>query len=131
MTCCRRIKNPAESQSLLCRVLLWLSIPFCSREGGLIERLVVKVVIAAEGSKLSTEIPILENVPEREYYWRSASEITEHTDIRYDEEQPLIALIYGQNQLRSFDLSETASGRDDALAENDYVYYFSFEFSKE
>ena len=95
------------------------------------ERFVVKIVIAAEGSKLSTEIPILENVPEREYYLRSASEITERTDIRYDEEQPLIALIYGQNQLRSFDLSETASGRDDALAENDYVYYFSFEFSKE
>ena len=46
------------------------------------ERFVVKVVIAAGGSKLSTEIPILENVPEREYYLRSASEIPERTDIR-------------------------------------------------
>ncbi len=90
MTCCRRIKNPAESQSLLCRVLLWLSIPFCSREGGLIERFVVKVVIAAEGSKLSTEIPILENVPEREYYWRSPKMITctiSHSNFRKNKQE--------------------------------------------
>ena len=32
------------------------------------ERFAVKVIIAAEGSKISTEIPILENVTDREYY---------------------------------------------------------------
>lgn len=92
---------------------------------------VIKVVISAEGSKFSTELPILEDVADREYYGRFATEIRENTDIRYNEEQALAALIYDNDKLRIPDLGELMSGQTDSLAENDYVYYFSFEFCKE
>ena len=95
------------------------------------ERFAVKVIIAAEGSKISTEIPILENVTDREYYGRSATEIVGKTDIRYNEEQGLLALIYDNDQMRVLDINDLMNGQTDSLRENDYVYYFSFEFCKE
>ena len=94
------------------------------------ERFVVKVIIASEGSKLSTEIPILEDVIDREFYGRTATEIDERTDIRYNEEQALVALIYGKNGLRVLDINDFINGQTDSLYENDYMYFFSFEFCK-
>lgn len=91
----------------------------------------VKLIIADDESKLSTEIPILENVPERQYYGRSATEISENTDIRYDEEQALLALIYDNDVMRTFGLYDLMNGQINFLAMNDYVYYFSFAFCKE
>lgn len=90
----------------------------------------VKIIMADDASKFSTEIPILEGVEDRAYYGRSASKITRKTDIIYNEEQPLVALVYGKNQVRSIDLHDVTNGTSEALAENDYVYYFSFEFCK-
>ena len=90
----------------------------------------VKIIMADDASKFSTEIPILEGVEDRAYYGRSASKITRKTDIIYNEEQPLVALVYGKNQVRSIDLHDVSNGISEALAENDYVYYFSFEFCK-
>lgn len=90
----------------------------------------VKIIIADDASKFSTEIPILERVEDRAYYGRSASEITRKTDVVYNKEQPLVALVYGKNQVRSIDLHDVTNGTSEALAENDYVYYFSFEFCK-
>lgn len=90
----------------------------------------VKLIMADDESKFSTEIPILEGVEDRAYYGRSASKITRKTDIIYNEEQPLVALVYGKNQVRSIDLHDVTNGTSEALAENDYVYYFSFEFCK-
>ena len=90
----------------------------------------VKIIMADDASKFSTEIPILEGVEDREYYGRSASKITRKTDIIYNEEQPLAALVYGKNQVRSIDLHDVTNGTSEALAENDYVYYLSFEFCK-
>lgn len=95
------------------------------------ERFVVKLSIADEGAKLSTEIPILDSVPEREYYMRSATEILGAADIRYGEEQPLLALIYDNDQMYVCDIEDIAEGRLEYIAEDDYVYYFSYEFSKE
>lgn len=91
---------------------------------------VIKVVISAEGSKLTTEIPILENVPEREYYGRSATEIREKKNITYNEEQPLAALLYDNDEMRVLDLGELMDGQTDSLAENDFVYFFSCRFRK-
>lgn len=88
----------------------------------------VKLIIADGSSKISTQIPILEDVEGREWYGRSASDITGETEIRYDEEQGLLALMYGKDGLRVLDLSELEKGF--FPAENDYVYYFSFCFSK-
>ncbi|MBR2223797.1 MAG: helix-turn-helix transcriptional regulator [Christensenellaceae bacterium] len=91
----------------------------------------VKLIVSADGSKYSAEFPILEDVPERMYYGRSATEMREETAIRYDEEQALAALIYDNDQMRVLDLYDLMDGKTDALAENDYVYYFSFAFCKE
>ena len=90
----------------------------------------VRLIAAAAGSKMSTDIPILEDVPGREYYGRAAGEIREKTDIRYNEEQPLLALIYGKDGIRTVALEDLAGGQSDALAYNDYVYLFTFEFKK-
>lgn len=95
------------------------------------ERFMVKIIIASDGPKLSTEMPILEEVTDREYFGRSATEISERTDIRYNEEQSLLALIYGKDGIRVTDINGLMNGETDALSENDYVYYFSFEFCKE
>lgn len=91
---------------------------------------VVNIVIAADGTKGSTEYPILEGVADREYYGRAAAQISESTDIRYNGEQALLALIYDNDKLRTLDVNELMDGRTDALAENDYVYFFTFEFIK-
>lgn len=93
-------------------------------------RFAVKLIIANEGAKLSTEIPILDGVPGREYYMRSATEILGATDIRYGEEQPLLALIYDNDQMYVCDIQDIAEGRLEYISEDDYVYYFSYKFSK-
>lgn len=90
----------------------------------------VKLIMADDESKFSTEIPILEGVEDRAYYGRSASEITRKTDVVYNKEQPVVALVYGKNQVRSIDLQDFTNGTPEALLEDDYVYYFSFEFCK-
>ncbi len=95
------------------------------------DRFVVKIIIASDGSKISTEIPILEDVTDREYYGRSATEISKRTDILYNEEQALIAFIYDINVMRVLEINDLMNGQTDSLSMNDYVYYFSFEFCKE
>ena len=94
------------------------------------ENFVIKVVVSAEGTKTSTEIPILSDVVGREYYGRSATDISKATDIKYDEEQPLLAFIYDNDEMWVLDLLELMSGQTDSLAKNAYVYYFSFQFCK-
>ena len=73
----------------------------------------------------------IENVIDREYYGRSATEILESTEIRYNEEQALVALIYDDDKMLVLDINDLIDGQTDSLAENDYVYFFSFQFSKE
>lgn len=92
---------------------------------------IVKIIASTEVSKISTELPILANVADREYYGRSATEISETTNVRYNEEQSLMALIYDNDVMSVPDIYNLISAQTDFLAENDYVYYFSFEFCKE
>ena len=105
-----------------------------SPKGGMIvivpdfERFTIKLIAADEGSKFSTDIPILENVKGRKYYGRSASEIKEQTAIKYGEEQGLAAMIYDNDVLSQESIKAFESGT--ASPENDYVYYFSFKFNK-
>ena len=90
----------------------------------------IRLIIADEGAKLSTEIPILEDVPGREYYGRSATEISGKTPILYGEELGVLALIYDNDRMRVLALEDLMDGLTDALGDNDYVYYFSVEFCK-
>ena len=93
------------------------------------DNFVIKLIIADDNSKLSTEIPILEGVTDREYYGRSATQIKDSTSIKYDEEQSLVALIYDHDQLRVGSIRDYERGNAPEM--NDYVYYFSIEFCDE
>ena len=100
----------------------------------------VKLIIADDYSKCSTDFPILENVENREYYVRSASQIKGEipiqihsastiegkTAILSDSEQGLMALIYGKDGLSGIPITEMEKGI--VGVENDYVYYLSFQF---
>ena len=89
---------------------------------------VIKLIISGDGSKLSTEIPILENVEDREYYGRSATEIQNVVDIRYNKQQPLIAFLYDDDTMSVPALDDLINSQTDLLSKNDYVYYVAFEF---
>lgn len=96
------------------------------------EHAVIKLVISTdEGSKFSTEIPIMEGVEDREYYGRSSSRIEGETNILYDSEQPLVGMIYDNDEMYVIDLYDMLSGETDSISKNDYMYLFSYEFCKE
>ena len=91
---------------------------------------VIKLIISGDGNKLSTEIPILENVEDREYYGRSATEIQNIVDIRYNKQQPLIAFLYDDETMSVPALDDLINSQTEFISNNDYVYYVSFEFCK-
>lgn len=88
----------------------------------------LKLIITDDGAKYSTTLPILESVPDRKYYGRSATQINEETAIQYDIEQGLAALIYDKDILSALSIEAMESGNFGA--ENDIVYYFSIQFDK-
>ena len=95
------------------------------------ERAVIKLVISTdEGSKFSTELPIMEGVEDRESYGRSSSRIEGETKILYGVEQPLVGMIYDNDEMYVIDLYDMLSGETDSLSKNDYLYLFSYEFCK-
>ena len=88
----------------------------------------VKLIIADDYSKCSTDFPILENVENREYYGRSATQVEGEVPIQRDTEQGLMALIYGEDGLETIPVKEMEQGN--FREKNDYVYYLSFRFGK-
>ena len=88
----------------------------------------VKLIIADDYSKCSTDFPILENVENREYYGRSATQVEGEVPIQRDTEQGLMALIYGEDGLEAIPVKEMEQGN--FREKNDYVYYLSFRFVK-
>ena len=88
----------------------------------------VKLIIADDYSKCSTDFPILENVENREYYGRSATQEEGEVPIQRDTEQGLMALIYGEDGLETIPVKEMEQGN--FREKNDYVYYLSFRFEK-
>ena len=88
----------------------------------------VKLIIADDYSKCSTDFPILENVENRQYYGRSATQVEGEVPIQRDTEQGLMALIYGEDGLEAIPVKEMEQGN--FREKNDYVYYLSFRFGK-
>lgn len=88
----------------------------------------LKLIITDDGAKYSTVLPILESVPDRAYYGRSATQINEETAIQYDAEQGLAALIYDKDTLSVLPIEAMENGNFGT--ENDCVYYFSIQFCK-
>ena len=95
------------------------------------EAFAVKLILVADGYKMQTEIPILEAVADREYYGRGASEIPEKTQISYSTEQALLALVYDNDIMRVVSVESIIEGKTADFAENDYMYFFTFEFRKD
>ena len=93
------------------------------------ENFKVRLILTDSSAKYSTDFNILEGVPDREYYGRSASEIQGRIKISPDTDMGILALIYAEGGLRVLpveDIPESAGG-----AENDYVYYLSFRFVRD
>lgn len=88
----------------------------------------IRMVLTDSDSKCTAYVPILEDVLEREYYGRSATQIKEMTPIQYDTEQGVVAFIYGKDGIRGFAIDDVTN--EEYISDNDYVYYFSVEFSK-
>ena len=88
----------------------------------------IKTVLTDSDSKCTAYVPILEDVLEREYYGRSATQIKEMTPVQYDTEQGVAAFIYGKDGIRGFAIDDVTN--ESYVSDNDYVYYFSVEFSK-
>ena len=91
---------------------------------------VIKLIISGDGNKLSTEFPVLENVEDKEYYGRAATEIKNVVDIKYNKQQPLIAFVYDNDEMNVPTLEDFINSQTDFLSKNDYVYYVAFEFCK-
>ena len=95
------------------------------------ETFTVKLVVADDSSKLSTDLPILEGVKGRKYYGRSAAEINQMEEITYGKEQGVVALLYGKDAISAFSLTDAENGSIAQNTKNEYVYYISLEFDKD
>ena len=88
----------------------------------------IKLIVADESGKLSTDIPILDGVEDRSYYGRSATQLETREDIRYGREQYIAALIYDNDVLSATAMEALDS--EHIPSENDYMYVFAVNFSK-
>ena len=91
---------------------------------------IIKLIISGDGNKLSTEFPVLENVEDKEYYGRAATEIKNVVDIKYNKQQPLIAFVYDNDEMNVPTLDNFINSQTDFLSKNDHVYYVAFDFCK-
>lgn len=87
----------------------------------------IKIVIAADGTKYSGDVPVLESIPEREYYGSSVTGIEEDTDISYDRTKPLVAYIFDNDEMSVPDVYDIPDETD----ENDVTCLISYRFCKE
>ena len=88
----------------------------------------VRLIVADEYAKMSTSIPILADAEKRQLCGRGATPLNEKTDIAYNEEQGLVALIYDSGEMQTVDLQSLADGNARAFSKNDYMYCFSVRF---
>ncbi len=86
----------------------------------------VKLIAAGGGMKYSLKFDILDDVSDRELFGRGASQIDGRTGIVKEEEQVILALIYGKNGISEISVSEIEKGA--VQGRNDYVYALSVCF---
>ncbi len=86
----------------------------------------VKLIAAGGGLKYSLKFDILDDVSDRELFGRGASQTDGRTDIVKEEEQVILALIYGKNGISEISVAEIAEG--EVPSRNDYVYALSVCF---
>ena len=49
---------------------------------------------------------------------------------KYNEQQPLIAFVYDNDEMSVPTLDDFINSKTDFLSKNDYMYYVAFEFCK-
>ena len=92
------------------------------------EKFSASLIVADNYTKYTTENPILNDVEDRKYYGRSATSINHTCPIDFGTEQGLAALVYGKNGLSMLPIQDISG--DNLNTENDYMYYYSVEFTK-
>ena len=92
------------------------------------EKFSASLIVADNYTKYTTENPILNDVEDRKYYGRSATSINHICPIDFGTEQGLVALVYGKNGLSMLPIQDISG--DYLNTENDYMYYYSVEFTK-
>ena len=92
------------------------------------EKFSASLIVADNYTKYTTENPILNDVEDRKYYGRSATSINHICPIDFGTEQGLAALVYGKNGLSMLPIQDISG--DYLNTENDYMYYYSVEFTK-
>lgn len=87
-----------------------------------------RVICANEEEKYQTEFSILDGVDDREYYGRSATEITESVSLQDGNFHGLLALFYAKDELQAIQIESLEA--DGSGVVNDYVYYLSVRLCK-
>lgn len=88
----------------------------------------IKVICASEEGKYQTEFSILDGVNDREYYGRSATDITDPISLRDGNFHGILALFYAKDELQAIQVESVEA--DGPGAVNDYVYYLSVRLCK-
>lgn len=92
------------------------------------EEFELKLIVTDTYAKYSTAMPVLENIEDREYYGRSATQIEGEVPIQGNSEQGLAAFIYGKEGVSPTPVQDIEQG--EISSQNDYMYYISFQFEK-
>lgn len=93
----------------------------------------MKLVLATKGAKIVRDISILEDYDFSKPLGRGASTIYENKEIKYREEQGLIALFYSEDGFSQMPIESFEKGNpySDEANRGEYTYYISAEFFKE
>ena len=87
-----------------------------------------KVIYANGEGKYQTEFSILDDVDDREYYGRAATEIADLISLKDGKLHGILALFYAKDELQAIPVESLEA--DGPAAVNDYVYYLSVRLCK-
>lgn len=87
-----------------------------------------KVIYANGEGKYQTEFSILDDVDDREYYGRAATEIADLISLKDGKLHGILALFYAKDELQAIPVESLEA--DGPGAVNDYVYYLSVRLCK-
>lgn len=91
------------------------------------EKSLVRWIVADDCAKYSAEFPVLEQ-EEAAAFGRTSTQIDGETELQYNSEQGLLALMYGKDGVEATPVSLIQQG--EISERNDYMYYVSFQFEK-
>lgn len=91
------------------------------------EKSLVRWIVADDCAKYSAEFPVLEQ-EEAAAFGRTSTQMDGETELQYNSEQGLLALMYGKDGVEATPVSLIQQG--EISKRNDYIYYVSFLFEK-